>query len=611
MTSDNQIKETADVDSRRDRLSAYLVHRGLDSTVLDQLQEGVLRLESSLEYWDGDGIFRGKFPAMVAVVSDVEEREITVHRTYLDPTGAGKLDLGPGCSSKKLAPVDEPGATRGSSIKLAPAGSVLALAEGVETALAVMLATGHPCWSCVSASGLGSVELPPHVQTVHIWADNDTNGMGQRTAAKLASRLRDKGLNVFVHIPSRTSADWLDVFNDLGADELLDELANRREWTPDAGWTGIRLSTVRPETVLWLWPGRIPSGKICILDGDPGLGKSTVTLDLAARVTRGLPMPDGTGAGEPAGVVLVSAEDGLADTIVPRLQAAGADLELIWAIEQCGEDRHPFTMPDDLAHLERAVRETGARLVVIDPLMAFLNLHTNAHRDQDTRYVLARVHEMASTTGAAVLLVRHLNKAAGGTAIYRGGGSIGIIGAARSGLLVAKDPEDEQRRVLACTKQNLAVMPSSLAFRLVAGEGRPAQVAWEGSSNFDANALLAPPVVGAKRTERDEVKDFLREELAAGPVPAKEVEAAALEAGISKATLRRARLELGVKIKRDGFQGKSLWSLDPTDVHEVHTCSPSDREQVCASLSMYGNNPALVDPTGCCLELDLSSEFRL
>ncbi len=611
MTSGNQLHEVTDLDSGRARLGAYLAHRGLAPAVLDRLQQGILHLEPALEYRDADGIIRGDFPAIVAVVSDVDGREVTVHRTYLDPAGTGKLDLGPGCPSKKLAPVDEPGATRGASIKLAPAGSVLGLAEGVETALAVTLATGHACWSCISASGLGSVELPEHVMSVHIWADNDASGTGQRATAKLADRLRDEGRKVFVHVPSRPGADWLDVFNDKGAEELLNELTDGCPWTPDAGGTGIRLSTVRPEAVHWLWPGRIPSGKICILDGDPGLGKSTVTLDLAARVTRGLPMPDGTGVDAPAGVVLVSAEDGVADTIVPRLQAAGADLELTWAIEHCGEDRHPFTMPDDLAHLERLVRETGARLVVIDPLMAFLNVHTNAHRDQDTRYVLARVHEMASATGAAVLLVRHLTKAAGGMAIYRGGGSIGIIGAARSGLLVAKDPEDEQRRVLACIKQNLAEMPPSLAFRLAACEGRAAQVVWEGSSDYDANALLAPPTTGAERTERDEAKDFLREVLAIGPVPAKQIEALALEAGISKMTLRRARLELGVQLKRDGFQGKSLWSLDPIDVHEVQTCSPSGREQVRAPLNTYGDTHAVVDATEHDMQLDLSSEFRL
>jgi hypothetical protein len=368
----------------------------------------------------------------------------------------------------------------------------------------------------------------------------------------------------------------------MGGGELKgDSPSSERETQP----IGVRLSTVQPERVTWLWPGRIPFGKICILDGDPGLGKSTVSLDLAARITQGRAMPDGSGAGDPSAVILVSAEDGVADTIVPRLEAAGAALDLAWTVPHCGADAHPVTLPDDLGELAELVFRTGAKLVVIDPLMAFLDSRTNAHRDQDIRYVLARVHQMAEATGAAVVLVRHLNKAAGGAAIYRGGGSIGIIGAARSGLLVAMDPEDEQRRVLACTKQNLAELPQSLAFRLESSDQQPATVIWEGSSEHNANSLLAPPVTGQEKTERQEAKEFLIELLAAGPVPATQVKNMAAEGGISAMTLRRARIELGVRLSRDGYQGKSLWALDATRVHEPHTCSAAEGEQVRRSLN--------------------------
>jgi len=198
--------------------------------------------------------------------------------------------------------------------------------------------------------------------------------------------------------------------------------------------------------------------------------------------------------------------------------------------------------------------------------MACLNGKTNAHRDQDIRRVLARVKDFAETTGVAVVIVRHLNKAAGGSAIYRGGGSIGITAAARSGLLVARDPENENHRVLASTKCNLRKEPESLNFHLEGTDTDAARVVWGGVSTHTANALLAIPASGEEQSERQEAKDFLRELLAQGPVPANEVHATARQAGISEMTLRRAKNEIGVVAKKDGFQGQWLWGL-PSNVN--------------------------------------------
>ena len=293
----------------------------------------------------------------------------------------------------------------------------------------------------MSAGGLEAVVLPEPVRTVHVWADNDASGVGRRSADALAARLREEGRTVYVHEPAEIGADWLDAYRRAGPEALLDELAAQPPWQPPER-LGIRLDTVTPEHVSWLWPGRLPLGKVSLLDGDPGLGKSTVTLDIAARVSQGWAMPDGTGEGEPAGVVIVSAEDGLADTIVPRLVAAGADLSRIVALDKVPDDEggHPFVIPDDMPFLERAIADAGARLVIIDPLMAFLSGSTNSHRDQDVRRALARVHDIAERAGAVLWVVRHLNKTTGGPAVYRGGGSIGIIGAARSGLLGGARP---------------------------------------------------------------------------------------------------------------------------------------------------------------------------
>ncbi|HLJ92939.1 MAG TPA: AAA family ATPase, partial [Gemmataceae bacterium] len=149
---------------------------------------------------------------------------------------------------------------------------------------------------------------------------------------------------------------------------------------------GVLLSTVKPEQVSWLWPGRIPLGKLTILDGDPGLGKSVLTMDLAASVTRGFAMADGTD-GVHGGVIVLNAEDGLADTVVPRLLAAGADLSRILALDaiQERESERAISLPADLDYLEEAIERMSALLVIVDPLMAFLAAQVNSHRDQDCR----------------------------------------------------------------------------------------------------------------------------------------------------------------------------------------------------------------------------------
>jgi len=331
---------------------------------------------------------------------------------------------------------------------------------------------------------------------------------------------------------------------------------------------GTRLDTVMPEQVTWLWPGRIPLGKLTVVDGDPGLGKSAMTMDLAARLSAGQPFPDDTPT-EAAGVVLLTAEDGLADTIVPRLQVAGADLSRILSLATLpagGETERLTTLPDDIPTIEQAIEEVGARLVIIDPLMAFLGGDVNSYRDQDVRRALTPLAKMAERTSAAVVLVRHLNKSTGGQALYRGGGSIGIIGAVRSGLLVAKDPEDAQRRVLASTKSNLGQPPTAWAYRLEGTENGAPRVVWLGESQHGAEALLTPPSSEEDRTAKDDAKDFLQAALSGGCVEAAKVTQEAGTLGIAGKTLTRAKQALGVQSSRNGFGPGSRisWCLPPT-----------------------------------------------
>ncbi len=331
------------------------------------------------------------------------------------------------------------------------------------------------------------------------------------------------------------------------------------------------VASIEAESVSWLWPGRIPAGKLVVLDGDPGLGKSTVALDLAARVTTGSPMPGESSRGAPGAVVVLSAEDGPADTIRPRLEAAGADLELVHLAENVADrdDERPVSLADT-ALIGELVGRTSARLIIVDPLMAYLPADANAHRDQDVRRVLRPLAEMASSTGAAVLVVRHLNKSTGGSAIYRGGGSIGVIGAARVGLLVALDPDDPTRRLVAGTKSNLGPMPETLAYRLASDSERGcAQVRWEGTSTRTADELTAGHSESGGLLA--DAQSWLADVLSAGPQPSQDVERMANEEGIKSATLKRAKKALGVVAEKStgAFAGRWVVRL-PHGIQPAH-----------------------------------------
>ncbi len=327
----------------------------------------------------------------------------------------------------------------------------------------------------------------------------------------------------------------------------------------------IRLSDVQPERVSWLWPGRIPAGKLVTLDGDPSLGKSTLSLAFAAIITTGGTWPDNSPCNYPGDVILLSAEDGLADTVRPRLDAAGADVTRVHAVQG-------VTLPDgtlrpptlaDVDDLHRLVTETGARLLVVDVLMAYLPSGTDSHKDQDIRRVLSRLSSLADTTGCTVLLLRHLNKAKGGDPMYRGGGSIGIVGAVRAGMHVAKDPDDEDLRVLACTKSNLGPEPEALTYKLTDADVHGvARVEWVGTSNHDARALLAD-ADGEDAGDRREVEIWLHDVLASagGTLAASEVYKKARGAGYSNDQAKRAKKKLQISSAKADMDSGWTWSL--------------------------------------------------
>jgi RecA-family ATPase len=337
----------------------------------------------------------------------------------------------------------------------------------------------------------------------------------------------------------------------------------------------VTLSDVTAERISWLWEGRLPLGKIVVLDGDPGVGKSSLTTEMAGIVSTGKPWPDGSPC--PAGDVLIlSAEDGLADTIRPRLDAAGADTTRIHALTAItAEDAdgrplsRPPVVPADLALIKQIITTRGVRLIIIDVLMAYLSSQVNSYRDQDVRRALHQVAALAEDTGACVVIVRHLNKSNGTNALYRGGGSIGIVGQARAAFIAASDPDDDtgQRRVLAAAKMNIAALPPALAYQLTGDVALGcARVEWLGETGHYARDLLIEhtgPDDTDDRTERDEAADWLIAYLTdnggeAAPADAKK---AARQAGIATRTLERARVRAHVKLRRSGFPAQTVWAL--------------------------------------------------
>ena len=417
-------------------------------------------------------------------------------------------------------------------------------------------------------------EFSDDLRGVDVVIVRDRDGAGYRHASAIARSLRGKARSVRIveAVAGNDTADHVAAGH--GIDDFVDvplrEDGPVAAQAPPGAWSAaersgvslVRLDAVQAQSVAWLWPGRIALGKLTLLDGDPGQLKSTITLDLAARVTTGRPMPDGA-SGVTGGVVLLTFEDGLADTICPRLDAARADVSRVVALRGVAADddvRLP-TIPEDLDAISAGIADVGALLVIVDPLMAALSGDVNSHRDQDVRRALAPLARLAEERGVAVLVVRHLNKALAMKALYRGGGSIGISAAARAVLLAADAPDAEGEHVLAVVKSNLAALAPSLRYRAIEDDNGAIAVEWCGTSDHRADTLLGVPASAEEQSTVDEAADVLRTILADGPVSATDVRKQTREAGIADRTLDRAKRHLSVRSQKDSFTGGWQWCL--------------------------------------------------
>lgn len=342
---------------------------------------------------------------------------------------------------------------------------------------------------------------------------------------------------------------------------------------------------VKPEPIRWLWPGRIALGKVTLLVGDPGLGKSLVTIALAAHVSRGTSWPVDHAQCQRGKVLILSAEDDPADTIRPRLDVADADpsqIHLLKAIRgidlKTGEPvTRMFSLKRDLVALSAELeRLRDVRLVVVDPVSAYLD-GTDSHTNADVRALLAPLAELAARHQVAFVAVSHLNKGGQQSALYRVTGSLAFVAAARAVYAVLKAPDDPRRRLILPVKNNLAPDSSGVAYAIgQAANGSPV-LEWEPDPvTITAEEALAPVEPDEDRSERDEAAEWLRGALADGPKRTKELMRDARAYGIAERTLQRARRTIGAVVERDGFGGHCRWAptIPANPVHSRHTRQP-------------------------------------
>ncbi len=332
----------------------------------------------------------------------------------------------------------------------------------------------------------------------------------------------------------------------------MERMELRRDF-PEPELKLINMDNVEVEQIDWLFYPFIPYGKLTIIEGDPGEGKTTMVLQIIARLTRGEPIPIEMQGDAPAkenlpvNVIYQTAEDGLGDTIKPRLLDAGADCSRVLVIDDAD---YPLTVLD--YRLEEAIVQTEAKLVVLDPIQGFLGADVDMHRANEIRPLMKRISDLAEKYHCAIVLVGHINKNNGVKSAYRGLGSIDFQAAARSVLLVGRVRDDPETRAVCHVKSSLAPEGKSIAFRLDKEKG----VSWLGEYEITADELLSGYT---RENKTDEASGFLKDILSDGPVAQTDIQGQAQSRGIRPKTLRNAKDQLGIRSFKDG--GKWFWKL--------------------------------------------------
>jgi putative DNA primase/helicase len=365
------------------------------------------------------------------------------------------------------------------------------------------------------------------------------------------------------------------------SDDELDRMIGGKPTSADNGSSGQagsrlisrRAADIAPKRIDFLWPGRLARGKHTAFAGEPGDGKSQLSINVAATISKGGEWPCGEGRAPVGNVIIFNAEDGTEDTIVPRLIAAGADLERVHIVsavlQEDGKGHRTFNLQADLALLESKIREIGnLALVIIDPISSYMG-KIDSHKNSEVRGALEPVSEMAERMKVAILSITHFSKTGSGStnkALHRFIGSIAFVGAPRAAFAVIEDADNEGRILVLHAKNNMAAKPQGLAYRLlqtIVGDNIVASyVHWEDMPvAISANEALEAAENTEKQSAREKAEEFLRERLAGGPVSQKEVKVDAEGAGLAWATVRRAKDRLGIRPEKNGMDGGWLWGL--------------------------------------------------
>ncbi len=342
-----------------------------------------------------------------------------------------------------------------------------------------------------------------------------------------------------------------------------------------------RASAVTPVPVEWLWPGRIALGKLSIISGDPGLGKSMLSVALASHVTNGATWPVNSEPCPKGSVIMLSAEDDPADTIRPRLDAAGANaddvffLDMVTDVDYEGTTyQRSFNINADIELLDSTLAETDdCKLITIDPISAYMGPGTDSHKNTDVRALLKPLADIAQKHGVAIVLVSHLNKG-GGAAIYRTMGSLAFMAAARAGFIVVRDKEIAAKRLFLPLKNNLGDDRTGYSYEIGTDENGIPRIEWNSELETVTADDVLTPIDQDEQPERAAAAEFLREELKNGPVETNRLQKIARDAGHSWRTIERAKAELGVVAEKRAFDKSWQWFIPGLDFSEDrHTAS--------------------------------------
>ena len=385
------------------------------------------------------------------------------------------------------------------------------------------------------------------IESIYIVTDNDEAG---NNAAEKLAELIPQEISVYRFLPQ--AKDWneelINERNGLPTDDYV-TIGIRKPKNPPKSVPMICMNDVEQTDVDWLWYPYIPFGKLTIVQGNPGEGKTFFAMQLAAACTNQKFLPD-MEPFEPFNMIFQTAEDGLGDTVKPRLVSSGADLQRVLVIDDAEK---PLTLADD--RIEKAIRENNAKLMVIDPLQAFLGANVDMNRANEVRPVFRKLADIAQSTGCAIVTIGHLNKASGTQSTYRGLGSIDIAAVVRSILFVGKVKDDPTTRVIVHEKSSLAPPGQALAFSLGDQKG----FRWIGAYDISAEDLLAGGEGTKTELKQEQAMKLIYEFLSDGrEVSVAELNKEAIERGISERTVRMVRNSMKDKLESER-RGKDWW----------------------------------------------------